>query len=168
MKIKHLQLCGVCAVAALWSCAEPEIVTIFRDAPVVFDGDGDRVTQVDMALGQLVDGRFVPVEEGDPVEVIDGFQGGTWVHLSIRVAGLEPDGVVEARLGEISEVRFGLRLTRTPEGYLEAHDIPMPVPLSDEDIAALEGQRVTLEASFSSAEQSVTQARGVTLRRATP
>ena len=147
------------------SCGDPQVITLFADRPVVFDGDGDRISEVTLALGEFVDGEFLPINEGGGLTIIDGFQGGTWVHLSIRVTGLQPDGLVEVRLGDISSVRFGLRLTRTNEGFLEAYDIPLPVPLPLDEVAALNGQKVSLEASFESLGETITNNMEVVLVR---
>ncbi len=66
------------------------------------------------------------MDDIDEVPVIHGFQGGTWIHLSVRVTGLPSDGMIEASLGDVGSIRYGLKLTRSPEGFLEAYDIPIP------------------------------------------
>ena len=150
---------------AFCGCGDPQVVRIFADRPVIFDGDGDRIDEPTLSLGETVEGEFVPIVEGSGVTIIDGFQGGTWIHLSIRVTGLQPDGLVEVSLGDISEVRFGLRLTRTNDGVLEANDIPLPVPLSLDEVATLDGQTIEIKAAFESLGQRVDHSTEVVLRR---
>lgn len=141
----------------------PESDKVYRDLPVEFDGDGDRVVEQGMTLGILLDDTFVPLDEGDPVEIINGFQGGTWVHLSLRVAGMPANGLIRASLGDISEVRYGLKLVRTEEGYLESYDIPLPVRLTEPQLAAIYGSEVDITATFEANGESVAATRRVSL-----
>lgn len=144
-----------CLVVALAGCGDPEVVREYRDLPVIFDGDGDRVVEESLVLGALVDGAFVPLGEGAPVEIINGFQGGTWVHLSVRVSGMPASGVVRASLEGVGEIRYGLKLTRTADGFLEAYDIPMPVRQTGAELEALFGVPALLTASFEADGRSV-------------
>ena len=107
---------------------------------------------------------FNEIEEGDVVYIIHGFQGGTWVHLSIRVTGLPSVGTVLARLGlGVGEIQYDLKLIRTAEGYLEAYDIPIPIPFEGMELDALYGQDTTLEVRFTTEDGEVTPSRLVTL-----
>ena len=150
-------MAALCAQA----CGDPEVV--YQDRPVEFDGQGDRSVEAGLSLGQYIDGEFVPIGDGDEVPIINGFQGGTWVHLSIRLSGLPADGLVEAQLGPISEVRYGLKLVRTSEGYLEAYDIPLPVRMTEEELNQTYGTEVTLSASFAAGGDEVGAANQVIL-----
>jgi hypothetical protein len=141
---------ALCLGLCLSACGgEPEIEYVYADLPVEFDGDGDQAPQeVSLALGVLEAERFDELAEGDEVLVIRGIQGGTWIHLSVQAGGLPPEGLLEAGVRGVGEVRYNLRLQRTPEGLLEAHDIPVSMNLEPEDLEAMFGTEQELYASF--------------------
>lgn len=143
-------LLALCLGLCLSACGgEPEIEYVYADLPVEFDGDGDQAPQeVSLALGVLEAERFDELAEGDEVLVIRGIQGGTWIHLSVQAGGLPPEGLLEAGVRGVGEVRYNLRLQRTPEGLLEAHDIPVSMNLEPDDLEAMFGTEQELYASF--------------------
>ncbi len=158
--------CLVALVAwlAIGAC---ESRILYKDHPVVFDGPGDEA----LVLGdpELIPGTndeqlFEEIADGDTVYIIHGFQGGTWVHLSLRVTGLPSSGSVTASLGsEIGEISYDLKLIRTAEGYLEAYDIPIPIPFEGTALEALYGQEVDLTVTFATSEGALTAVRAVVL-----
>ncbi len=156
-KSMALWLIGLTGAALVSGCGEIVYNDIYRDRPVEFEEDEDEpvTDELGMTLGVYEEQLFRPLVERDEVAVIHGFQGGTWVHLSIRVTGLAPDGMIRASLGEVGAIRYGIRLTRSPEGFLEAYDIPIPVPLSEEDLAELYGDELELKAQFSAGGESI-------------
>ncbi len=124
---------------------------VYQDPAVVFDQDDyNQAVAGDpgITLGIYEEQLFRELHSGDDVPVIHGSQGGTWVHLSIRVTGLPSDGLIAASLGDVGSIRYGLKLTRSPEGFLEAFDIPVPVRVGGEELEALFGTTLTLTVSF--------------------
>lgn len=101
-----------------------------------------------LTLGIYEEQLFRELDDGADVPVIHGSQGGTWVHLSIRVTGLPADGLISATLGEVGSIRYGLKLTRSPEGFLEAFDIPVPVRVPEDELEGLFGTTLELHVSF--------------------
>ena len=140
---------------------------IYKDHPVVFDGLGDEYLAIgdpEIIPGTNEEQLFEEIADGDTVYIIHGFQGGTWVHLSLRVTGLPSSGTVTATLSEgISEISYDLKLIRTAEGYLEAYDVPIPIALEGPELEALYGLQVTLTVTFSTSEGALTTSRDVVL-----
>jgi hypothetical protein len=144
----------------LAGCAEPETVYIYKDLPVEQDGDGAQEVEPSLNPGVWAEPTFRPLAPGDEVEVINGFQGGTWIHLSIRAVGVRPDGLIRASLSddqgqEVSQIRYGLKLNRTAEGFLEAYDLPLPMRYTEAEVDAFLGQTLRLQVEFAAAGQSV-------------
>ena len=139
------------------------------DFPVEFTdvaGEGEWTGEKEMVLGIYEEQLFRTLHDGDAVHIINGLQGGTWVHLSIRISGLPRVGVVKVELGEnVGAIEYNLKLVRTAEGFLEAYDIPVPVPFIGEELEALYGQTVSLKVSFTAAEQSVEAENQVVLEK---
>ncbi len=113
---------------------------------------------------------FTEVESGGEMHIIHGFQGGVWVHLSIRVNGMRSLGRIKAGLGEdngIGETQYDLRLSRTAEGFLEAYDIPIPISYRGDDLAghleSLYGVEQPLNITFRVQDRSVSDQRQVVL-----
>lgn len=123
----------------LFVACEPELLPHYADIEVDRDLDSEELPEGDPEItpGIYEEQLFSPVEEGDDMHVIHGFQGGIWVHLSIRVNGMRSLGRIYAALGDdgaIGETSYDLRLSRTPEGFLEAYDIPIPVSYRGDDL----------------------------------
>ena len=58
-------------------------------------------------------------------------------------------GTITASLGaEVGEITYDLKLIVTAEGYLEAYDIPIPIPFEGDELDTLYGQETTLEVRF--------------------
>ncbi len=153
-------------LVALCSCGEPEIRTIYKDHPVEFEDRAvleEQLGDPELLLGVFEEQLFRTIEEGDDVAIIQGFQGGTWVHLSIQVKALPADGLIEASLGDLGEIRYGLKLARTPEGFLEAYDIPIPVRRTEEELLDIYGRDYQLEVTFKSGGKEVSQSINVVL-----
>jgi hypothetical protein len=148
-------------------CSESAVERIvYEDPAVVFDQeDYDQAAQGDpgITLGIYEEQLFRELTAGDDVPVIHGSQGGTWVHLSIRVTGLPADGLIAASLGDVGSIRYGLKLTRSPDGFLEAFDIPVPVRVSEDELDALFGTQLTLTVSFKVDDITVEASMPVTL-----
>ncbi len=124
---------------------------VFQDPAVVFDQEEyERMAagEPGIELGIYEEQLFRELSAGSDVPIIHGAQGGTWVHLSIRVTGVRADGLIAASLGEVGSIRYGLKLTRSPEGFLEAFDIPVPVRVPEEELEALFGTQLPLLVSF--------------------
>jgi len=114
---------------------------------------------------------FSEVEGGGEMHIIHGFQGGVWVHLSIRVNGMRSLGRIKAGLGEdhsVGETQYDLRLSRTAEGYLEAYDIPIPISYRGDDLAghleSLYGVEHPLNITFRVQDRSVSDQRLIVLQ----
>jgi len=142
---------------SLFSCGE-EIV--YRDFPVEFSDVNEREAgpgEKNMALGVYEEESFREIDEGDSLPIINGLQGGTWVHLSVRVSGLPRSGNIAVQLGNgIGSVEYSLKLLRTAEGFLEAYDIPIPVPFEGEELEALFGTTVSIKVEYSADSGAVT------------
>jgi hypothetical protein len=144
--VSRLSLALLLGLAALLgSCDE---VIIYQDYPVVFDDPfGEDLIVGDPAIfpGTNHEQLFEELLDGDDCYIIYGFQGGIWVHLSIRVTGLPSSGTIFASLGtSIGEIEYDLKLMRTAEGFLEAYDIPIPINVDEETIEALYGTEANL------------------------
>ena len=139
---------------------------IYRDFPVEFDNvPVGLAAQGEKSLtpGTFDEQLFDPIEEGDPVHIIHGFQGGTWVHISVRVTGMTAYGKIAVSLEKVGTIEYDLKLVQTAEGFLEAYDIPIPVGKEGPALEILYGQPSTLEITFSNDSDVVTSTRSVTL-----
>ena len=123
----------------------------FEDNSFSFDFSGSS----ELIIGVYHEQLFNDLSTGDPVHIINGLQGGTWVHISIRVVGMPTIGSIAVTLGDVGDVEFYVNLVRSAEGYLEAYDIPIPIPLEGEDLEQLFGQDATLTVFYTSEEQTV-------------
>ncbi len=143
----------VCLVAS--SCNE---IVVYRDFDVEFEDSSfsfDFSGSSELIIGVYHEQLFNDLSTGDPVHIINGLQGGTWVHISIRVVGMPTIGSIAVSLGDVGDVEFDVKLVRSAEGYLEAYDIPIPIPLEGEDLEQLFGQDATLSVFYTSEEQTV-------------
>ncbi len=121
--------------------------------------------------GVVEEQLFTEVESGGEMHIIHGFQGGVWVHLSIRVNGMRSLGRIQAGLGEdnsVGETQYDLRLARTAEGYLEAYDIPIPISYRGDDLAghleSLYGSEHPLNITFRVQDRTVSDRRQIILQ----
>ena len=142
-------------------------VIIYKDYPVVFDDPfGEDLIVGDPAIvpGTNHEQLFEELNDGDDCHIIYGFQGGIWVHLSIRVTGMPSSGTVFASLGtDVGEIQYDLKLMRTAEGFLEAYDIPIPIKVDEENIDALYGSEATLTVRFTTEVGEIEAVRNVIL-----
>jgi hypothetical protein len=150
--------------ALLASCDE---VIIYQDHPVVFDdpfGEDLIVGDPGIFPGTNHEQLFEELLDGDDCYIIYGFQGGIWVHLSIRVTGLPSSGTVFASLGtSIGEIEYDLKLMRTADGFLEAYDIPIPINADEETIEALYGTEAILRVRYTTDAGEIEAVRKVIL-----
>jgi hypothetical protein len=160
-----LAIIGLIFFGITTSCMER---TIYLDYDVIFED----VSSVNQWVGDpvLIPGiyeeqLFNEVEEGDDLYIIHGFQGGIWVHLSIRVGGLDSSGVIYAKLGDdIGEIYYNIKLVRTAEGYLEAYDIPVPVSYAEEELQSLYDTESYIQIQYTSGDETLTVTRTIMLR----
>jgi hypothetical protein len=140
---------------ALNACGEAP-APIYSDVPTVaLTEDDERRAGEERSLtaGVLNEQLFNVIEAGDPLHIINGFQGGTWVHISVRVTGMRSRGRIEASLGEaVGETAFELKLIRTAQGFMEAHDIPIPVR---GDVDDLVGRDAILHITYTSRDEAI-------------
>jgi hypothetical protein len=122
---------------------------------------------------RLASSRLAP---RDAMHIVAGFQGGIWVHLSLRVTGMRSRGQIEATIhldeeaagAEIGSTAFSIKLVRTAEGFLEAYDIPIPVGdrgASMQDIEDLFGRVATLTVRYTVEDLVLEDATTVILER---
>lgn len=123
--------------------------------------------------GALKGDRFTPFAEGDPLEIIDAPQGGTWVMPAARFTGVSAEGTLSADVsldgvqvvGELREAR--VRLEEVPGGALQVAYIPIPIGGDARGISAegVSGRAARLRVEFLDAcERLVEEEVGVTLR----
>ena len=166
--VKSIVIAAFC-VLAFAGCGEREI--LYADHEVFFDYDPEAdlaSAEKTLAPGIYEEQLFRPLEDGDPLHIVAGFQGGIWIHLSVRVTGLRGRGQIEAIIEPGGETAYTLRLVRTAEGFLEAYDIPVPVGDrgdSMDDVSHLFGSDATLTIRFTSEDQTVEATRQVVLER---
>lgn len=99
---------------------------------------GSEVTgEFSLTLGIYEEQLFTPLQNGDEIPVVNGFQGGTWIMPALRCTGVTETVSMEAQLiletGEVLGVvdSFDSRLDRTPAGSLDANAVPVPVNRED-------------------------------------
>jgi len=151
-------LATVAAAALVAGCGDTVEHVVYRDYPVEYDEQDDLndvVGDPELQLGVFSEQLFRGLNEGDEIAIVHGFQGGTWVHLSIRAFGVLADGEIDAKLGDIGQIRFPLRLTRSAEGFLEAYDLPIPVNPADGNLDQFYGQTVELSVRFVAGETTI-------------
>ena len=108
------------------------MIDLYTDEPVEMDGEPKLpLIQGDPWLGiGLWEARdYVVLDEGDPVGLFNGDQGGWWVHMALRAIGVGSNGVAEGsvRSGDADGQVIGfslapeiIRLGQTHDGYLQA------------------------------------------------
>jgi len=156
---------ALACLATLLGCG-----TEYRDTEVFFDVDNDGQGQSaldgdpEIILGVYTERTFKALEPGDTALVEDGFQGGTWVHFSIRATAMESSGRVLASLQSgdtvLGSADLSLRLRRAASGYLEAHGVPIPIGTSITGqayhITDFIGQTANLKVTYNAADRSAT------------
>jgi hypothetical protein len=137
---------------------------VFSDLPLVVDGEQPAIPDGVAASLQIghedEEGAFVEFTDGGPMPVIRGPQGGRWLHLVLRAYAMRREGQVNVALrrdgpqGElVAAAAHRILLSPTFEGFIEARDVPVAVPLSDSDIAALDGQPAHLHIEYEAADR---------------
>lgn len=144
-------------------CAE-DPARIFSDLPLVVDGEQpaipDDVPPALVAGHEDDEGEFVELSEGSVIPIIHGPQGGRWLHLAMRATAMRREGQVEVTLRRdgpdgavVAAAGHRILLSPTSEGYIEARDVPVSVPLTDEEIAALDGLPAHLHLGYAAADR---------------
>lgn len=141
-------------LASLLGCGEE--ITKYIDPEVTFaeGNDYEPVGEISLTIGLYREQFFTGLSEGDDIDIINGFQGGTWVMPAIQCTGFALDvqisgSIVIDETGENVGVLHAeqLRLDQNPEGSLEANAIAIPI-LHEVDagrsIDDLYGERATL------------------------
>jgi len=82
-----------------------------------------------LIIGVTEDQLFRELSDGEDAPVIEGFQGGRWIHMSLRTTGMGIRGSLVGTLrradeviGELSE---DLKLVPTREGFAERTQVPI-------------------------------------------
>ncbi len=146
------------------SCGER---IIYKDYPVEFDqkkGDLIGTGEVFLKLGFFKEQLFRELQENGDVHIIQGFQGGTWVHLSIRVSGVSSRGRIEASLSGLGKISYDLKLVRSAEGFFEAYDIPIPIRKTEAQLRAIYGKGAVLKVTYTTDKKKLSAEKKVILR----
>ena len=111
-----------------------EVKTIYRDLPVDLE-DTEWTPPIEgdpgLTVGVTEDQLFRELADGDDAPIIEGFQGGYWVHVAVRAVGVGRSGSIEGRLtikGEddpVGSLRADLKLVLTREGFSERPQVPI-------------------------------------------
>ena len=142
----------------IMGCGDTEEYIVYRDRPVEFD-ERDQDTNIggepEVIIGLFDEQLFDELADGDDVPIVYGLQGGTWLHISVRVFGIHPDGEITVSLSDLATIEYPIQLIRTVEGFFEVYDVPIPVePPDGQDLTDLFGQEYTLTVSYSSKDLS--------------
>ena len=143
--------------------------TYYADYPVEFDLTDEAMTYGEGSFllpGIYEEQLFGEIENGGGIYVVHGFQGGTWVHLSVRINAMPSSGEISAELvgnqsGMVGSISYAIQLVRSAEGYLEAYDIPIPVPEETNFLNALYGEGGILTVRYVSGDYSVEATRTI-------
>lgn len=151
------------SVVAIAACgAESE--RIFSDLPLVIDGEQPAIPDdvpPEIVVGhEDAVGEFIEFVQGSTIPVIHGPQGGRWLHLAMRATAMRREGLVEVTLrregptGEIvAAAGHRILLSPTSSGFIEARDVPVSVPLTDNEIAAMVGQVAHLRIGYAAGDR---------------
>jgi hypothetical protein len=108
-----------------------------------------------VVLGRLVDNAFHALAAGDSVDVVHGFQGGTWIMPGLSFGGCAPNGHMVASLTLVDGPVIGrnslpLRLDRQPDGSLQLEYLPVPAGLEpgSPPLEAIDGKQAVLSTRF--------------------
>ncbi len=151
-----------CVFLVLFVACGPTPATLNFEAPeVVFDAlDAGYVGDPSLVVGVVRDGRFEPCEAGQDLPILNGFQGGRWIHIALRVTGVRNRGRVQLGVAGVGEASYDIKLVRRGD-FLEVFDLPIPVGrtprLDDDQIDALAGENAHLVVSFTVGETRMSQ-----------
>ena len=153
MRCVLLTLVVACGPApAQLTYASPELVFDRLDAG--FQGEPTLV------VGVVRDGRFEGFTAGQELPILNGFQGGRWIHVAMRITGLRNRGRVQLGVDGIGQAAYDIKLVRRAD-FLEVFDLPIPVGrsprLNDDQVDALAGQAARLAVSFTVGETRLEQ-----------
>ena len=128
----------------------------YVDPPITLAEDNSSLgepPQVSIGFKSVDTGVFEAMQDGDPLWVVHGTQGGTWTMPTLRTRGIGPLATVSCQLvtasGEMLPGAHTItRFFRTPDGSAEVPNFPIPVwhasPREGEPIDDLYGQQATL------------------------
>mgnify|MGYP001449384144 FL=1 len=140
----------------------PTPATLKFEAPqVVFDAlDAGYIGDPSLVVGIVRDGRFEPFQAGQDLPILNGFQGGRWIHVALRVTGVRNRGRVQLGVAGVGEASYDIKLVRRGD-FLEVFDLPIPVGrsprLDDDQIDALAGDSAHLVVSFTVGQTRLAQ-----------
>ena len=145
----------------LMSCGPEQVALDFVPGELVYDTlDAGNRGAVTLVVGIVRDEIFVPLEAGQDLPILRGFQGGRWIHVALRVTGVRNRGRVQLEATGVGTAAYDIKLVRR-EGILEVVDLPIPVgrqpELDDRGIDALAGQAVRLNVSFTVGQVQMSQ-----------
>jgi len=138
---------AVSAIAV--GCGSPEIPP--QCAAVQNVPTSDRT----VVLGRLLAGAFTALGEGDLVDIVNGFQGGTWIMPAMQFTGCAPNGRIEVSLTLVDGPTIGrnnlsLRLNPQPNGSLLLEYLPVPAGLEpgSPPLIEIDGRHAVLQSLF--------------------
>lgn len=139
-------------IGVLSACGTTQVELEFIPPELVFSAiDGGFSGAPTLLVGGVAEGRFSAFEDGAELPILNGFQGGRWIHVALRVTGMRNRGRAEMRVTGIGNASYDIKLIRRGE-LLEVFDLPIPVGrnprLSDDEVDALAGQTAQLEVSY--------------------
>lgn len=114
-----------------------------------------------LALGNLISGEFLPLENGDELSVVIGIQGGRWAMPAATFAHVEKAGELSTSvtlldgtvLGELSRsVRLGDEGT---DGLRMMPTLPIPVRGEEEALLLLDGSEADVAVTFRDGDDQV-------------
>ena len=80
----------------LIGCGPEQVALDFVPGDLVYDTlDAGNRGAVTLVVGIVRDEVFVPLEAGQDLPILRGFQGGRWIHVALRVTGVRNRGRVQ-------------------------------------------------------------------------
>ena len=173
LTVSLLAFTALAVLALLAGCgeetpaADPEDKIVYRDTPVDLEDtewtppiEGDPALTVGVTEDQL----FRELVDGDDAPIIEGFQGGFWVHISLRTTGLGRSGRIDGRLvvddedDPVGKLAADLRMTPTREGFFERSQVPIALGEAwQEHFADLYDRAGRIEVSYTDEEGRVAE-----------
>ena len=149
------------ALLLMVACGPTPTALVFEQPTVVFDAlDAGFQGEPSLVVGVVRDGRFEALAAGQALPILNGFQGGRWIHVALRVTGLRNRGRVQLGIDGVGQAAYDIKLVRRND-FLEVFDLPIPVGrnprLDDDQVDALAGQDVHLVVSFTVGETRLAQ-----------
>ena len=143
---------GMLLTVLLIGCGPEQVALDFVPADLIYDTlDAGNRGAPTLVVGIVRDEVFVPLEAGQDLPILRGFQGGRWIHVALRVTGVRNRGRVQLEASGVGTAAYDIKLVRR-EGILEVVDLPIPVgrqpELDDRGVDALAGREVRLSVSF--------------------